>query len=46
MLELDEEGAEATAEIFRGQKWIVEPLEADYNRLPRILIARQVAAAS
>jgi release factor glutamine methyltransferase len=43
MLELDEEGAVATAEIFRGQKWIVEPLESDYNRLPRILIAHQQA---
>ncbi|HEX4119029.1 MAG TPA: peptide chain release factor N(5)-glutamine methyltransferase [Verrucomicrobiae bacterium] len=39
MLELDEEGAEATREIFSGEKWAVEALEKDYNQLPRILVA-------
>jgi release factor glutamine methyltransferase len=43
MLELDEENAAATAEILQQQNWIVEPLESDYNRLPRILIARRPA---
>jgi release factor glutamine methyltransferase len=38
MLELDEECAEATREIFEVD-WTVEALEKDYNRQPRILIA-------
>jgi len=41
MLELDDEGAEGTAEIFRQENWIVEAIEADYNQRPRILIARR-----
>ena len=41
MLELDDDGPEAAAEIFRQQNWIVEPIEADYNQRPRILIARR-----
>ena len=40
MLELDDEGPEAAAEIFRQQNWIVEPIECDYNERSRILIAR------
>jgi release factor glutamine methyltransferase len=40
MLELDEDGPEAAAEIFRRQNWIVEGIESDYNQRPRILIAR------
>jgi release factor glutamine methyltransferase len=39
MLELDEEGAEATREVFLKDGWVVEALEQDYNRQPRILIA-------
>lgn len=39
MLELDEEGAEATREIFMNQGWAVEALEKDYNGQARILIA-------
>jgi release factor glutamine methyltransferase len=39
MLELDQEGAEATREIFLKDDWAVEALEQDYNRQPRILIA-------
>ncbi|HEY3855943.1 MAG TPA: peptide chain release factor N(5)-glutamine methyltransferase [Verrucomicrobiae bacterium] len=40
MLELDEDGAEATREIFIKDGWAVEALEMDYNRQPRILIAK------
>ena len=40
MLELDEDGPAAAAEIFRQQNWIVEAIEPDYNQRPRILIAR------
>ena len=40
MLELDDDGPAAAAEIFRQQNWIVEAVEADYNQRPRILIAR------
>jgi release factor glutamine methyltransferase len=40
MVELDDEGAEATAEIFRKQNWVVEGIEPDYNQRPRILTAR------
>jgi release factor glutamine methyltransferase len=39
MLELDEEGAEVTREIFLAAGWNVEALEEDYNRQPRILVA-------
>jgi methylase of polypeptide subunit release factors len=41
MLELDDDGPEAAAEIFRRQNWIVEGIESDYNQRPRILIARR-----
>lgn len=40
MLEVDEEGAEATREIFLKDGWGIEALEKDYNGQPRILIAR------
>lgn len=40
MLELDDDGPAAAAEIFRQQNWIVEAIENDYNQRPRILIAR------
>jgi release factor glutamine methyltransferase len=40
MLELDDDGAAAAAEIFRQQNWIVEAIEPDYNQRQRILIAR------
>ncbi len=39
MLELGDGQAAAVGEIFREQKWIVETVEADYSRLPRILVA-------
>jgi release factor glutamine methyltransferase len=44
MLELDEDGAEATREIFLKDAWTVEAVEADYNRQPRILIANPRSA--
>jgi methylase of polypeptide subunit release factors len=40
MLELDDDGPAVASEIFRQQKWVVEAIEADYNRRPRIMIAR------
>jgi release factor glutamine methyltransferase len=40
MLELDEEGAAATSDIFSKGGWEVEALEKDYNQQPRILVAR------
>jgi release factor glutamine methyltransferase len=43
MLELDDDGPAAAAEIFRQQNWIVEAIESDYNQRPRILIARRSA---
>jgi release factor glutamine methyltransferase len=43
MVELDEEGAEATRRIFQGEKWLVEGVERDYNGRERILIARLAA---
>jgi release factor glutamine methyltransferase len=39
ILELDEEGAEATRKIFLATGWKVEALEQDYNQQPRILFA-------
>jgi release factor glutamine methyltransferase len=39
MLELDEEGADATRKIFVNEGWEVEALEKDYNGQARILIA-------
>jgi release factor glutamine methyltransferase len=40
MLELDDDGAAAAAAIFQAERWIVQPVENDYNRRPRILVAR------
>jgi release factor glutamine methyltransferase len=40
MLELDEDGAGAAAELFRRQNWVVEAIEPDYSQKPRILVAR------
>ena len=42
MLELDDDGSEATREILENQMWIVEAIEPDYNQRPRILVARRV----
>jgi len=43
MVELDEEGAEGTRQIFQSAGWIIEGVEKDYNGHPRILIARPAA---
>jgi release factor glutamine methyltransferase len=43
MVELDEEGAGATRQIFQGQNWMVEGVERDYLGRERILIARLAA---
>jgi release factor glutamine methyltransferase len=43
MVELDDEGAEATRRIFQGARWHVEGVEKDYNGHERILIARPAA---
>jgi release factor glutamine methyltransferase len=43
IVELDDEGASATREIFQKESWTVEAIEEDYNRRPRILIARPAA---
>jgi release factor glutamine methyltransferase len=39
MVELDDEGAAATSEIFQSEKWIVEAVEKDDQGHRRILIA-------
>jgi release factor glutamine methyltransferase len=44
MLELDDEGAQATREIFQQEKWNIESVEKDYRGQERILIARPVDA--
>jgi release factor glutamine methyltransferase len=41
MLELGHDQAAAVREICEGQMWIVEAIEPDYSRIPRILIARR-----
>jgi release factor glutamine methyltransferase len=43
MVELDDEGAAATAEIFQREKWIVEGVAKDDHGHERILIARRAA---
>jgi release factor glutamine methyltransferase len=43
MVELDDEGAAETGRIFERESWTVEAMEEDYNRRPRILIARPAA---
>ena len=40
MVELDEEGASMTREIFQQEKWLVDSLEKDYQGHDRILMAR------
>jgi len=40
MVELDDEGAPATRDIFQREKWRVEGVEKDYSGQERILIAR------
>jgi release factor glutamine methyltransferase len=44
MLELDDDGPAAAAEIFRQHNWIVEAIESDDNQRPRFLIARPAPA--
>ncbi|MGP8238805.1 MAG: peptide chain release factor N(5)-glutamine methyltransferase [Limisphaerales bacterium] len=39
MVELDDDGAEATHEIFSRENWTIEAIEKDHNQTPRILIA-------
>jgi release factor glutamine methyltransferase len=39
MVELDDDGAEATREIFLRENWTIEAIEKDHNQTPRILIA-------
>jgi release factor glutamine methyltransferase len=39
MVELDQDGAEATRQAFIQEDWTVEAVEEDYNRQPRILVA-------
>jgi release factor glutamine methyltransferase len=39
MVELDDEGAEATRRIFQRARWRVEGVEKDYNGHERILVA-------
>jgi release factor glutamine methyltransferase len=41
MLEFGDGQAKAIAEIFQAQKWIVEAVQEDYTKRPRILIARR-----
>lgn len=41
MLELGHDQAAAVREICERQLWIVEGVEADYSRVPRILVARR-----
>jgi release factor glutamine methyltransferase len=40
MVELDDEGAAATRQIFQREKWMVEGVERDYSGRERILVAR------
>jgi release factor glutamine methyltransferase len=40
MVELDEEGASMTSEIFQNKNWLVEDVEKDYQGHDRILVAR------
>jgi release factor glutamine methyltransferase len=41
MLELGHDQALAARGILEAQMWIVEAIESDYSRIPRILIARR-----
>lgn len=40
MLELGDGQADAVSEMFARQKWVVEAVQEDYSRQPRILVAR------
>ena len=40
MLELGDGQAGAVSELFQQQKWVVEAVQEDYSRQPRILVAR------
>jgi release factor glutamine methyltransferase len=42
MLELGDGQAGEVSEIFQQQKWVVEAVQDDYSRQPRILVARWV----
>jgi release factor glutamine methyltransferase len=39
MVELDDDGAEATRDVFSREHWTIEAIEKDDNQTPRILIA-------
>jgi release factor glutamine methyltransferase len=41
MLELGDGQAGEVSAIFQQQKWVVEAVQEDYNRQPRILVARR-----
>jgi release factor glutamine methyltransferase len=40
MLEMGDGQSDAVSEIFQQQKWVVEAVQEDYSRQPRILVAR------
>jgi release factor glutamine methyltransferase len=40
MLELGDDQAGAVSEMFMQQKWVVEAVQEDYSRQPRVLVAR------
>ncbi|MBI3850822.1 MAG: peptide chain release factor N(5)-glutamine methyltransferase [Verrucomicrobia bacterium] len=40
MLELGDGQSDKVSEIFHQQKWVVEAVQEDYSRQPRILVAR------
>ena len=46
MLEFGDGQAERICEIFQQQMWIVEAVEQDYTRRPRMLIARKSNSAT
>ncbi len=41
MLEFGDGQAESLREILQQQMWIVEAIEADYTRRPRLMVARR-----
>ena len=43
MLEFGDGQSVAVSEIFEGQKWVVEAIQEDYNRQPRVLDARRAS---
>jgi release factor glutamine methyltransferase len=44
MVELDDDGGEATREIFLLEHWSIDAIEMDHNQTPRILVAHPRAA--